>query len=272
MLPMAYTVDMASPRSLSKLVAESRLKPDLFLPVPGATALLALPTLTRDRVCCSGTASSIADTLAPPCLPIPACFRGCLRCLPAQVLTRTYRPTGPKMAGSGFAPVGAGLHGHSRLPHARAPPPASAFPFLGMEVHVQSKLDGNLSLCLVLEVSISARLPASALPVRLRAFPASVWCVLSSSQSLEKVCFLLSPSAGSPEGLVHPLEGPARAALQSLQAAFMAFRLPHVLLTTGVIRSTSQERSDNGGSGATVCYSLCTSRQSGCLVFILGCL
>lgn len=158
MLRMAYTVDMASPRSLSKLVAESRLKPDLFLPVPGATALLALPTLTRDRVCCSGTASSIADTLAPPCLPIPACFRGCLRCLPAQVLTRTYRPTGPKMAGSGFAPVGAGLHGHSRLPHARAPPPASAFPFLGMEVHVQSKLDGNLSLCLVLEVSISARL------------------------------------------------------------------------------------------------------------------
>lgn len=172
-------------------MAESRLKPDLFLPVPGATALLAQPTLTRDRVCRSG----IADTLAPPCLPIPPCFRDCLRCLPAQVLTRTYRPTGPKMAGSGFAPVGAVLHGHSRAPHAQPPPPASAFPFLGMEVHVQSRLVGNLSLFLVLEVSVLAPLPASAFPVCLRSFSASVWCVLSSSQSLEKMCFLLSPSA-----------------------------------------------------------------------------
>lgn len=151
-VPTCYTVDVASPGLLSKLVAESTLKPDLFLPVPGASALLALPTLTRDRVCCSGMASSITDTLAPPCLPIPARFRGCLCCLPAQVLTCTYRPMGPKMAGLGFAPMGAVLHGHSRAPHARPPPPASAFPFLGMEVHVHR----NLSLFLVLEVSLSA--------------------------------------------------------------------------------------------------------------------
>lgn len=92
-------------------------------------------------------------------------------------------------------------------------------------------------------------------------------------KALRKCVFCCLPRlSGSPEGLAHPLEGPACAALQSLQAAFMAVTLPHVLLTTGVIRSTSQERSDNGGSGATVCCSLCTSRQSACLVFILGCL
>ena len=48
----------------------------------------------------------------------------------------------------------------------------------------------------------------------------------------------------------------------------------HVLPITGVIRSTQLARnalpSDNGESGAAVCHSLCSSRQLGCLVFILG--
>lgn len=55
----------------SKQAAEPRLKPD-FIPIPGATAFLTFPTLTRDRVYCHVISSSVTDTLDPPCLPIPS--------------------------------------------------------------------------------------------------------------------------------------------------------------------------------------------------------
>lgn len=179
--------------SLSKLVAEYRLKPDLLFPVPGATALLALLTLTRDRACCFVMDSSITVSLAPPCTPIPVRFQGCLHCLPVHVLTRTYGSTCPEMAGQPPLPWVLYCMVTPVLLTARPPPPAGALPSLGMDGAEQ--IDGDL-FCFWFWRFLS-QLPSlpQRSPVCLRASPASVWHALSFSQSLEKVCFLLSLSA-----------------------------------------------------------------------------
>lgn len=121
------------PQGRSKLVAECRLKRGL-LPTLAATALLTLPTVTRDSVCCSVTDSSITDTLAPACLPIPVPVSETAHT--AFLHTGSHAHVGPhglEWPAQVSLPGPLYCVGTLVPPAARPPPSASALPTLGMK-------------------------------------------------------------------------------------------------------------------------------------------
>lgn len=120
--------------------------------------------------------------------------------------------TGPKMAGSGLAPVGAG----STAPRGQPVQPLPSTVLLShphppvlcplWEWRMQSKPDGDLPLFQVLEVSISAPPPSLGFSSSVLGSLLTQSGVCSVSQHLEKVYFLLSLSEPA-KAWVHPLKG-----------------------------------------------------------------
>lgn len=128
-------------------------------------------------------------------------------------------------------------------PAAWPPPPASDLPL--WKWRAQSNLEGDLSLLWFCRFLSQPSIP--------QLFPSVSGPLLSRVCSLPpKACFMLSLSAPR-KGWYPPRASPGLpfAVYKQLSS------LPPVLLTTEVIRSTSEERStfpsNNGGSGAAVC-------------------
>lgn len=192
-----------SPKVLQQASGKARAEPNLPLPAPWVTAFLNL-------LLCKGTAPvarwrplHLTTPLPHPVCPFPPCFQGCLHGLPAHVLTRVC----VHVLGNGFLWVCSGgsweyCTRRSTSPTALAHQATQPTPF--PQPSQCSTLSGKGG-CRVNsrrtffvsgsgDFSVSP-FPPSASPMGLRTSAASVWCVLSSNQRLEKVYFVLFPSA-----------------------------------------------------------------------------
>lgn len=193
-----------SPKVLQQASGKARAEPKLPLPAPWATALLTL-------LLCKGTAPiarwrplQLTTPLPHPVCPFPALFPR-LPTRPSCACAHTrVRPRARKWLPPGLFLWALGVlykaiyQSGSSCPscHASNPlPPTKPVLHPLWEGRMQSELSRRTFFVSGSGGFSVSPFPPSASPMGLRTSAASVWCVLSSNQRLEKVYFVLFPSA-----------------------------------------------------------------------------